>query len=94
MSYKIIQDGSIQAGTAVVVGGWKWVTGAIPANEISVVVTHNLGNIPAGYSLVDNNEYAVGKVYVERADILANTATIKISSAQPVDADFMFGVTT
>lgn len=94
MPYTIIDNGIVQSGVASVsVGGFKWVTGTILANELSVVVTHNLGSMPTGYSLVDNNGYAAGKLFVQRANILANTATIEITDAQPMDADFLFGVT-
>lgn len=71
---------------------FTWVTGAIPADELSVTVTHSLGSMPVGYCLVANNEYAVGKIFVQRGNIFENTAVIEINASQPVDAEFLFGV--
>lgn len=93
MPYAVIDAGIVRAASiSMNVAGWKWITGTIPANDVSVSVSHNLGSIPTGYGLIATNSYGAGKIFAQAANILANTATIEITDAQPVDVTFLFGV--
>lgn len=94
MPYAIISGGVMKASSISINAGagFKWVTGTISQGDLSVSVTHNLGSVPTGYSLVATNNYGVGKIFVQPANILANSATIEITDAQPVDVTFLFGV--
>lgn len=94
MPYAIVDAGIMKASSISINAGagFKWVTGTILANEFSVVVTHNLGATPTGYALVATNSYGVGKIFMQPANILANTATVEMNDTQPVDVTFLLGV--
>lgn len=95
MPYAKIVDGIMRASSININAGagFKWVTGTILAGNLSVTVNHNLGSVPAGYTQpVPVDSYGAGKLFVLTANVLANTALIEITDAQPVDVSFLFGV--